>query len=221
MHREETRMKAIGLRKEGYSYNLISEKISVSKGTLYEWLSDVPYRPNQEVLDRIGKARSVSGLRKHQEKLNSINLAKNKARILVGDVSNRDLFMLGLGIYIGEGTKSGNIVRVINANPMVIKTTIRWFEDCFGLAKENFRLRLHLYPDNDTEDSISFWMNKTGLLRSQFSKVSIDRRLNKKATKNGKLPYGTAHLTVRSNGDKNFGVLLSRTIKALIDQVLW
>ncbi len=120
--------------------------------------------------------------------------------------------MLGLGLYIGEGTKSHYIIRVINANPKVIRLAIRWFEDCLGLSKKNFSLRIHLYPDNDVEKCLKFWSKYTNIPISQFRKTQIDTR-KKKESKRGKLPHGTAHLTVKSNGKKEFGVFLFRKIR--------
>ena len=59
----------------------------------------------------------------------------------------------------------------------------------------------------------------TGLSKNQFTKNTIDTR-KKKPSKRGKLPYGTAHLTVRSNGNKEFGFFLGRRIQAWSDVVM-
>ena len=61
--------------------------------------------------------------------------------------------MLGIGIYIGGGTKSNNIIRVINADPKIIKFAMLWFKSILGFSNDNFRLRLHLYPDNNVVTS--------------------------------------------------------------------
>ena len=42
----------------------------------------------------------------------------------------------------------------------------------------------------------------------------------KKAKKAGKLPYGTAHLSLRSKGNKEHGVFLARRINGWIQEVL-
>ena len=77
-----------------------------------------------------------------------------------------------------------------------------------------------IYPDNDEQDCINFWSEKTGLPKSSFYKTYIDRRLDKKVFKRGKLPFGTVQLIIKSNGEKKFGVFLARKIKAWIDEVL-
>ena len=220
MNRKELKNKAIELRNEGYSYTGISKKISVAKSTLSDWLSGINYVPNKETLDKIGKARIAANASKRRIKLESIFSAKKQAEIDIGDMTNRDIFMLGIGLYLGEGTKTHNIVRVINSNPKTISLAIRWFREVCGLSVDNFKIRLHLYPDNNVEESIKYWSLQTKIPESYFYKPHIDTRKDKKNFKNSKLPFGTAHLSVKSNGKKEFGVVLSRRINAWIDRVL-
>lgn len=211
--------KAIKLRKEGHSYNYIVDKVFVSKSTLHHWLADIPYTPNKETIARIGKARAKSGEVKSRIKRESIERARNEAKKDIGNVSKRDLFMLGLGLYIGEGSKTGEHIRIINSNPEIIKISIIWFEEICGVRKHNFSLAIHLYPDNDIEESLGYWRRITGIPRNQFGKTQVDKRVGKKMGKRGKLPHGTAHLSVRSCGNKDFGVFLSRKIDAWMKEV--
>lgn len=203
---------AIRLRKAGYSYSDILKEVSVSKSTLSSWLSDIKYRPNREVVNRVGKSRLIAAKRKVKEKEQSIKRAQKIAKKDIGSITKRDLFMLGIGLYIGEGAKTQNIVRIINSDPEVIKLAIKWFTEVCNLSIENFRLAIHLYPDNNISSSLNFWAEQTGIPREQFGKVQVDRRTSKKKGKRGKLQNGTAHLTIRANGEKNFGTFLSRRI---------
>ncbi len=212
--------KAFELRKSGFSYSYISEKVKITKGTLSAWLSNVPYVPNDEMILKMGKARTASGFAKHKLKLQSLDEANKQAKEDVGVLSRRDLFMLGLGLYIGEGTKTHNIVRVINANPKVMSFAVRWFKEVCGLKNSNFKLRLHVYPDNNINESIKFWSLATSIPENQFQKTYVDIRSGKKMFKRGKLPYGTAHLSIRSNGRREFGVFLARRINGWINEVL-
>lgn len=214
------REKVFKLRKDGYSYNYISDKTGVSKSTLSGWLSGIPYTPNKTIIERIGKARAASGYAKSKQKLESFKNAAKEAKKEIREITKRDLFMLGIGIYIGEGAKTNDIVRVINADPKIIKFAVKWFEQACGLSRNNFRIRLHLYPDNNIKECIKFWSNSSGVPINQFQRTYIDLRENKKMFKRGKLPHGTAHLSVRSNGKKEFGVFLARKINAWIGEVL-
>lgn len=211
---------AIELRKAGHSYNYIAPIAGVSKSTLGVWLANIPYTPNAETIARIGNARAASGAAKNRIKRESIMMARAEALKELGKITGRDLFMLGLGIYIGEGAKSTAMVQIANSNPLVILLMVRWLTEVLGLSKKNLRLCMHLYPDCDVEASLQYWSRMTTIPRSQFRKTSIDRRTDKKNVKAGKLPHGTAHLIVNSLGEKRFGVFLSRKIGAWCNEVL-
>lgn len=214
------KLAAIELRKEGHSYNYIAPRVGVSKSTLAIWLANIPYTPNTQTIERIGKARAASGAAKSKQKIDSLRRAWEEARDDIKKVSPRDLFMLGLGLYMGEGAKSLVTTCFVNANPAIIILIVRWFIKGIGLTQKHIRIRLHLYPDNDLEDSLVFWSTATGIPREQFLQSVIDRRSDKRAVKAGKLPHGTAHLTVHSLGEKRFGVFLARKISAWSDIVL-
>lgn len=219
MTKEILHKKAIRLRREGYSYRAINKQVQVSISTLSDWLSDIPYKPNEETLNRIGKARTMAIEAQRTKKRISIEKAKVLATKDVGNLSKRDLFMLGIGIYIGEGSKTGDIIRITNSDPKIIQTAIIWFKKILNLQNSNFSIRIHLYPDNNEMESVEYWSKTTGLPKENFLSTWIDIRTNKKRKNVGKLPYGTAHVTVKGNGDKNLGCFLSRRISSWIDIV--
>jgi transcriptional regulator with XRE-family HTH domain len=214
-----TREKALALRKAGYSYSYISTKTGLSKSTLSYYLHDIPFVPNEVTIRLIGNARVQSAQTKARLKQDSFDKAKKMAKKDVGHINKRDLFMLGLGIYIGEGSKTQDIIRVVNTDYRVINLFIEWL--CMmGYTRKNFSIRIHLYPDSKIREAESFWVTKTGLPYSQFQKVCIDQRINKDRKRNNKHIHGTAHVTVRSNGRKELGVVFSRRIGAWMEEVL-
>lgn len=219
MTKEYLHKEALNLRKAGYSYSYIQKKIGVSKSTLSDWLTGVPYKRNQETIDVIDRARLMANEAKREIKRKSINDAGEQALKDIGKFTKRDLFMYGIGLYTGEGSKTGGLVRVVNSDPKIIKTSIFWFREILNLQNTCFSVRIHSYPDNNQEEVILFWMKQTGLPRSSFLKTWIDVRVDKKRKNYGKLPYGTAHLTVKSGGQKNAGSFLLRRILALIEIV--
>lgn len=220
MARFADKLRSVELRKAGHSYNYISRALGISKSTLSDWLADVPYVPNEETIRRIGVARAASGEAKSKIRRESLFLARKEARRELGKVSRRDIFILGLGLYIGEGSKSYEITRFVNADPAVLNLMIRWFTQALGLPKENLRIRMHLYPDCDEKKSLQYWSKMTTIPLSQFQKSSFDRRTDKKASKSGKLLHGTAHLSLKSFGEKRFGVFLFRKIAAWSEMAL-
>lgn len=213
------REKALKLRKLGYSYTHISKVTGLAKSTLSYQLHDVPYKPNVETLQSIKRGRTKSAHTKAEAKNKSFVVAKQIAKEDIGRITQRDLFMLGLGVYIGEGSKTQDIIRLVNTDHRVIKLFIQWLCS-MGYSYKNFTIRLHLYPDSNIHEANLFWSVKTKIPLSQFQKECIDVRMNKDRKRNGKHPYGTAHVTVRSNGKKEHGVEFSRKIGAWMEEVL-
>ena len=217
-HSTSVKEQARSLRLAGYSYSYIASQTGLSKGTLSDWLARVPYTTYSGTVQTIGTARAASGEKIAKKRLETFVIAKQEAAEEIGKVSQRDLFMFGLGIYLGEGSKAHEQIRLVNSDPRVIRFAITWFKS-FGLDTKNFVIKLHLYPDSDIKRCTEYWGKVAGVPAGQFLKPQIDWRKDKKTYKLGKLPYGTAHLGIRCLGDKKFGVFFSRKIMAWIEEM--
>jgi len=213
------REKAIQYRKQGYSYGMILEKLDSppAKSTLSEWLKNIPYKPNKEVVKRIAQGQQRSGKFKHDKMVKDIYKMKKLAKKELGRLTKRDLWLLGIGIYLGEGAKTNEHIRISNSDPKIINTAIKWFKEICELSNKNLSPCLHLYPDNDIQKTISFWSKTTGIPKKQFMKTYIDTRTNKSGKRNKKLPYGTLHLRIKSYGKEEYGRSLHRRIMGWIE----
>ncbi len=214
------KQQAINLRNNGMSYSLISERLGISKSTLSNWLKDLPYTPNEQVLFRIRHGQGSYGLRRKQLRIDEISALKAQGVAEIGEISKRDLWMIGLGLWIGEGSKTMEQIRLVNSDPRVVKLFIRWLREICELQDDNITVSMHLYPDSDELLSMKYWMNITELPERQFRKTQIDRRLDKKLLKIGKTPNGTLHITVVSNNDSSKGVRLYRRMMGWISGVI-
>jgi hypothetical protein len=218
--RNPLKKRAQKLRDGGYSYKMINTKLKIAKSTLSNWFKDRPFTPNKKVLQRIQYGPIKSAEQKHNKKVQEINRLREIGAKEIGALAKRDLWLLGLGLYIGEGTKSHETIRIINSDPSVIRLAIKWFKEICDLKDENITIAVHLYPDNNIKKSLKFWSGVTGLPLNNFRKTQIDMRVKKSILKRSKLPHGTAHLTIISKGDPNKGVWLYRKINGWIDGVL-
>lgn len=219
MYKNYKKTEAIKLRKEGYTYAYISSRLSVAKSTLSSWLSGKPFIPNGFTKKVIFEGRQKAIEYKRIDKILSLKEAIEYAEKNIMKLSQRDIFILGIGIYIGEGSKSNNFVRVTNSDPRILKFMLKWFKICFRLENSNFKVRIHIYPDNDKNVVLKFWKEELKLSENNFHPFYIDTRLNKKTKNKNILPYGTAHLSIVGGDSENSGVLLHRKILASIDRV--
>lgn len=211
--------RAATLRRNGWSYNLIAARLGVAKSTLSHWLRDIPYEPNQAVIDRIRLGPARAAATKGRRRLAQISALKVQGRRELGRLSRRDLLLFGLGLYLGEGSKAQESARIVNADPLVIQIAMQWLRRCCGVPDRHFSMVVHIYPDLSGPASVRYWSRLTGVPPRQFEPVQVDRRLNKSAKKRRRLPYGTAHIKVRSRGNPRFGVALHRRIMGWLDAV--
>ena len=132
------REQAIDLRRQGWSYKMILEQIKVSKSTLSLWLRDVPMETEViiEERHRVGRAKRAKNTSRYylQKRIAAQREADIRyCELIDSSFSNRELFLLGLALYWGEGAKTGSNVSVSNSDPEVIKLFMHWMKQCFGI----------------------------------------------------------------------------------------
>ncbi len=199
---------------------MISEKLSIGKSTLSCWFKEMPFTPNELVVDRIKKGPFKSGQIRHNKRVKDIAKIKKLAKEEIGAITKRDLWMIGVGLYIGEGSKSFETAQICNSDPGIVILAIKWFKNICGLNNDHITITMNLYPDNDERECFNYWNKITGLPAKQFRKTQIDRRTNKSSYKRRKLPHGTVRLSVISNGNSDLGVNLHRRIMGWIENSL-
>lgn len=114
----------------------------------------------------------------------------------------RDLMMLAIGLYIGEGTKKADSVRFTNSNPQVICAFLRFLEQICGVEKSKVRAWLNVYDDVNLEAALDFWLEATGLEQEQFSKPFVQKSRGGSYTHKSK--YGTLTIIVGNRKLANF-----------------
>ena len=202
MARKEDKQKAIVMRKKGMSYSQIKEKLNVSKSTLSGWLYNMPLsekRIRELQADspiRIERYRNTMRV-KRETRLGEVykKVSKN-----IGNFSKRDLFLAGLFLYWGEGTKAQNsLVALTNTNPDMLKFFIEWLK-LFGVKNKDLKVKLHLYSDMNTEESINFWSQELKIPLNNFYKPYIKKTSLKSITYKNGFGKGTCSVIV---GDRD------------------
>jgi hypothetical protein len=185
MVRKKDKQKAIFLRKKGYSYSQIKDKLRISKGTLSEWLSDMPLSDK-----RIRELRDFSSQRIENYRNTMKNKRDLKNKIIyenmkkrLGVMSDRDILIAGFFLYWGEGSKTKSYsVALTNTNPRMLIFFIKWLK-FFNVPKSKLRVKLHLYSDMKIKEQTSFWSKTLNISSSQFRNPYI------KATKLSSITY--------------------------------
>ncbi len=191
MSRLSDHEKALDLRRKGKSYSQIKETLGISKSTLSDWLRNYPLSKEQMYLltgkseQKIERYRETR-LRIKNEKF-SIVVENEKHKIL--PISLKEIFMAGLFLYWGEGTKGSNCtVSVSNTDYRVIDYFVHWLEVCFLVPRKKIKISLQLYSDMNINSAINFWKKTLHMSSKQFIKPYIKKSIQK--TINQKNGYG-------------------------------
>jgi hypothetical protein len=90
---------------------------------------------------------------------------------------DKKIFLAGISLYAGEGTKAegAHDVEIVNSNVSLIRTFIR-FLSALGIKKEKIKVRVHVHDKEDVEYATQLWMKNAGLIRGQFKKPLIKKK---------------------------------------------
>ena len=210
------------LRKEGLSIKEISKKIKSNKSTVSYWCRDILL--TKEQLRRLQDKQKVSGMKailavaekKRKRRIEDTALHTELGGRDVGVITKRDLFMLGLALYWGEGYKKGNAeTGFTNSDPFVIKIILRWFTECYGIKKEDFILRVSINQlhEERIDNVVNYWTQITRLPVEQFTKPSLIKTKSIKIYTNYSQHFGTLRVKVRRG--TNLRRRIMGSIKAL------
>ncbi len=199
------KIKARDLREKGVSVKQIAEELKISKSTVSIWVRDIILSIEQlEVLKQSSlrgaeRGRLKSALLEKEKWNNALEEHKKLGRKVIGDLNNRELFIAGLALYWGEGSKKDRKVLFCNANPKMILFFLKWLRQCFAVEDQDIRCtvginEIHISRENLVKE---YWSEVTSIPLEQFTKTSFKKVLNKKVYDNFDSHYGTLSVKVR------------------------
>jgi len=132
------------------------------------------------------KKKASSRLEKVREKVD------NKIRSL----NEKEIFLMGLFLYLGEGKKGyREALSISNTDPKIIKFAYKWMTCSLGVNPAKIRVSLHLYKDMNKEREVKYWSNLLKLPVSQFYEPYIkDSKLTE--GKHAGCNHGTCNIAV-------------------------
>lgn len=199
MARIKDREKAIEMRLQGMSYSQIKEELNASKSTLHYWLKDYPLSEKRirELRDwnqqRIERCRETKA-RKRQERLDGVFKGMEKQ---IGVLSKRELFITGLFLYWGEGTKTSRYtISLTNSDPSMLRFFLAWLKT-LDVDIDKVSAKLHLYSDMDVQKQTKLWSDMLSIPSKVFRKPYIKTNYyQKEKNYKGRFGYGTCSLSV-------------------------
>jgi len=201
MARFKDHEKAIRLRKQEMSYGQIKKKLKVSKSTLSLWLRDYPLSKERirELRDcneqRIEKYRETRRKNKEKRLQETYEIQKK----LVLPLNKREIFVAGLLLYWGEGTKyKMDGLSISNTDPSIIKFFIYWLNKILNIPKEKMTVRLQLYNDMNIQKEINYWSDTLKIPLRQFTPPYIKKTSISRINHKGGFGHGTCNVRINN-----------------------
>lgn len=205
--KDDLRERARELRVAGRTYDEISEELGVSKSSVSLWVRDLP-RPAPRMTPE-EKARHMSEARWGPLRLardQQRRATKAAAQAGVGEVSERDLFLVGVALYWAEGTKDKSYarrekVRFINSDPAVLSLYLAWL-DLLGVERSRLRFTVSIHASADVPAAERYWADHVGGEAAQFCKTALKHHNPRTARKNVGTDYrGCLTISVLDGAD--------------------
>lgn len=194
----ELKNKALELRKNGYSYNYISEITHISNATLSLWFSNSNWSKDVLIKNKIknineSKQRILSMNTARRTNLsNKYKNAQDEAELDFKKHKKDPLFIGSLMLYLGEGDKSTltGLVRMGNIDSSVLKIFIKFLLTYCDVPIKKIKFWLLSYPDLDSKKCLEHWLKELNLNIDNVYKTQIIQGKHK--TK--RLLYGVGNI---------------------------
>ncbi|WP_406381976.1 hypothetical protein [Streptomyces sp. NBC_01618] len=185
--KDDLRDKARELRLQGMTYDQIQVELGCSKSSISLWVRDLP-KPERnrtrEEASAIARRGWEATLRRRETERRK---TKQDATNEIGTMSERELFLLGVGLYWSEGSKSkphrlAERVTFINSDPRMIEVFLAWLQ-LLGVSPQQLRFHVHIHETADATAAEQYWRDLTRAGSASFGKTSIKKhnpRTNRK-----------------------------------------
>ncbi|MFE9901817.1 hypothetical protein [Streptomyces achromogenes] len=187
------RDRARELRLQGWTYDRIQAELGCSKSSISLWVRDLPkpeprYTPEeQRALMNEGLAHLRAARDREREE------TKRRAAAAVGRLSDRELFLVGAGLYWAEGAKDKpysrrELVLFVNSDPGMISVFLAWL-DLLGVERDRRRFRVMIHESADVAAAERYWAELVGVDAGSFSRSTLKKHNPKTVRKNSGEAY--------------------------------
>lgn len=198
--KKDKKIEARILRKNGFSISDIKEKLKVSKSSVSIWVRDIILDKDQ--LEKISE-KMFGRLVVEKRRTTRINRESAKRQILIDlakrqvkQISNRELWLIGVMLYWAEGGKTQrSLVRFSNGDPEMIKIMMEFFRKICKVPEDKFRCYLHIHPHLDHIVAEKYWSKITNVNLTSFFKTYRKMNVSSKNKKDN-LPMGTLDIYI-------------------------
>ena len=203
------KIKAKNLRKSGKSIKEIAKELNISVGSVSNWCSDIVLSNDQIKKLQLRRTDPYYGkkaeylFKKKNQLKDKIEKIKKTAFKELGSLDERDIFLIGIALYWGEGFKKDSQVGFATSDANMARFFIIWLERCFHIKKENliFRVTANISYKSKIKNLEKYWSEKLQIGLGYFSKAFFQRTKWKKVYENKDMYHGVIRIKVRKSKD--------------------
>ncbi|WP_030666282.1 hypothetical protein [Streptomyces rimosus] len=205
--KDELRAKARELRGRGMTYDEIQVELGCSKSSISLWVRDMP-KPSPR-RTRTEQAQLAARKRwEHELTIRDKERQRTKATAMgeIGTLSDRELMLVGVGLYWSEGTKSKphrttETIEFVNSDPTMIEIFLAWLK-LMSVEPERLRFHVMIHESADVAAAEHYWADLVGLDVTDFGKTTLKKHNPKTVRKNvGEGYHGCLVVRVRRGAD--------------------
>ncbi len=205
----ELKKEAIALRLKGHSYGEILKLIPVAKSTLSEWFRSVKLAKRQvHILTEKKKAGQRKGAAAKKKQCSARRQEiYDKARSQIGDLSEREVWLICAALYWAEGSKEKSYrtsrqFDFSNTDPRMLRAVIYWLISILKIPEDQLKFEIYIHKNEEyrVREVLQFWSRELGVLTDRLMTVRYKRHDTKTNRKNvGILYNGLVRVKVMSS----------------------
>ncbi|MFE5791019.1 hypothetical protein ACFQ8C_00435 [Streptomyces sp. NPDC056503] len=186
--KDDLRARARELRLQGMTYDQIQVELGCSKSSISLWVRDLPKperKRTREEASEIARRGWEPTMRRREEHRRE---TKRAAAEGIGAMSDRELFILGVGLYWAEGTKDKAHARrervaFVNSDPGMVRVFAAWL-DLLGIPAARRTYSLMIHETADVAGAERYWAELVGVDPTRLGKTTLKRHNPKTIRKN-------------------------------------
>ncbi|MFD7263000.1 hypothetical protein [Streptomyces sp. NPDC059874] len=177
--KDDLRTRARDLRLQGMTYDQIQVELGCSKSSISLWVRDLPKPERQRSPEEASAIAKRGWERTLQLREDERRQTKEQATAEIEALSDRELFILGVGLYWAEGSKDKPYERrertiFVNSDPGMIRVYLAWL-DLLGVEAEHLRFHVMIHESADVTGAEAFWADFVGGDPRRFHKTTLKR----------------------------------------------
>ncbi|MGW6566541.1 hypothetical protein [Streptomyces sp. NPDC054975] len=186
--KDDLRDRARELRAQGMTYDQIQVELGCSKSSISLWVRDLP-KPEPRHTPEEQRALMNEGLKRLRIAQDEERAAvKQAAHVEIGDLSDRELFLIGVGLYWAEGQKSKSYARrerviFVNSDPDMILLFRAWLR-LLGVDGKRVGYRVMIHETADVVGAEQYWAGLLGIGAAELRRTTLKKHNPKTVRKN-------------------------------------